>query len=219
MEGRGSPDLAFDGLVHDLNNVFATVLDAADLLENDPQWSSLAAILHRNAARGRRILESYTEAGGVPFELEPVVASAIEFARDFLRAQGAAVEFRSQAEPGLLVKGPCIRWERALFNLLINSGRAVASGGVVEIAVRRSGDRIEIVVADDGPGISAEVLPRIFEPGFSTSPGRSGLGLHIVQSIVAQSGGSVTAANRPGSGGAVFCISVPVEPSAACAPE
>ncbi|HEV2690126.1 MAG TPA: ATP-binding protein, partial [Bryobacteraceae bacterium] len=63
----------------------------------------------------------------------------------------------------------------------------------------------EIVVSDDGPGISPDLLPRIFQPRVSTKSIISGLGLYVVQSIVEQNGGSVTATNGP-TGGAVFTV-------------
>jgi signal transduction histidine kinase len=63
------------------------------------------------------------------------------------------------------------------------------------------------VVSDDGPGISLELLPRIFQPRVSTKSIISGLGLYVVQSIVEQNGGSVTAANGL-NGGAVFTMGI-----------
>ena len=80
-------------------------------------------------------------------------------------------------------------WERVLVNLFLNSAQAGAKN--IHIQAREN----EIVVSDDGPGISAELLPRIFQPRVSTKSIISGLGLYVVQSIVEQNGGTVTAAN------------------------
>ena len=85
--------------------------------------------------------------------------------------------------------------------LFLNSAQA----GAKNDSYSRS--RREIVVSDDGPGISLELLPRIFQPRVSTKSIISGLGLYVVQSIVEQNGGSVTAANGP-SGGAIFTLSI-----------
>lgn len=196
-------NVAIEGLAHDLNNVFTTISDAADLIEADPKWAALAATLQRSVSLGRRILGSFAERGGAPAGLETVLESAMGFAADFLQAQGAQVEFRCDCEAGLVLGGSRIAWERALFNLLINAGQAMGRG-TVDIRGRRVGDDIEVTVADSGPGIAEENLARIFEPGFSTSPARSGLGLHIVESIVKHNGGSISAANRAGASGAVF---------------
>lgn len=196
-------DVAIEGLVHDLNNVFTTISDAADLIETDPKWAALAAILQRSVSLGQRILGSFAERGETPAGLDAVLESAMGFAGDFLQAQGAQVEFRCDCDAGIRLGGSRVAWERALFNLLINAGQAMGRG-TVEIHGRRVGDEVEVTVADSGPGIPEENLARIFEPGFSTSPARSGLGLHIVESIVTHNGGSISAANRAGASGAVF---------------
>jgi signal transduction histidine kinase len=204
-----------EGMVHDLNNVFTTMLDTADLLESDPEYAAIAGVLQRNVARGRRILESFAESGAETVELRPLLAGAIEFARDFLKVEGIEVDFRTDVAEGLAVTGSSIAWERVFFNLLINAGQAIGGRGVVEIAGRQDGDNVEIVVADDGPGIPADVLPRIFQSGFTTNPRRSGVGLQIVESIVRESGGRIAASNRPGARGAAFRISAPAVAAAA----
>ena len=86
-------------------------------------------------------------------------------------------------------------------NLFLNSAQA----GAKNIRIHARG--LEIVVSDDGPGIAPELLPRIFQERVSTKSIISGLGLYVVQSIVEQNGGKVTAANGP-SGGAVFTMQV-----------
>ena len=68
---------------------------------------------------------------------------------------------------------------------------------------------VTIRIADNGPGIPSAILPRIFEPHVSTKGAKSGLGLHIVRSMVQLDGGTVTARNRE-EGGAEFLISVGV---------
>jgi hypothetical protein len=96
---KAQTDLAFHGLVHDLNNVFATILDAADILESDPQWAALANIVQRNVLLGRRILGSFVESGGAPVGVEEVIDSARVLAADFLLAQGCGVEVQCECEP------------------------------------------------------------------------------------------------------------------------
>jgi two-component system, OmpR family, sensor kinase len=84
--------------------------------------------------------------------------------------------------------------------------------GRIEIIAEQTDDSLTITVSDNGPGIPAEILPRIFRPNVSTKTNRSsrsGLGLHIVASIVKKYSGRVTAANRESSSGAVFTILLP----------
>jgi signal transduction histidine kinase len=207
---KAQTDLAVHGLVHDLNNVFATILDAADVLETDPRWASLAGVVQRNALLGQRILGGFAGSCGAPVGVDALLESAGAVAADSLHAQGCAVEFRCECEPGLEIRGSSIAWERAIVNLLINAGQAMGcAGGVVTIRARRADSGVEITITDCGPGIPCGDLARIFEPGFSTKPSRSGLGLHIAASIVEQNGGSISAANRADGNGAVFRIVAP----------
>ena len=72
-------------------------------------------------------------------------------------------------------------------------------------------DHLQIEVCDSGPGIDPKILLNIFQPGFSTRSNSSGLGLHIVRTIVEEHGGSVSAANREDRQGAHFTIRIPVQ--------
>jgi two-component system C4-dicarboxylate transport sensor histidine kinase DctB len=80
----------------------------------------------------------------------------------------------------------------------------------VEIEARADATWVELEVADSGPGISPQNLPRLFEPFFTTKgPGDgTGLGLATSRRIVEELGGTLTAANRA-AGGAVFRIRLP----------
>jgi len=212
MPEERDADLALDGLVHDLSNVFQTILESAELLHSDEHWIWLARALRRSAVRGQRLVDGYreTNVAAPTADLQTVVEDAIEFAADVLRAlRITGVQFRRDLGAGLRLKGNPTTWERVLFNLLINAGQAMPKGGVVDVRTRLRENSVEITVADNGPGIPEEVLPQIFQPRFSTSKSRSGLGLHIVESLVRKNGGTVQAANRAGSRGAEFRISVP----------
>jgi len=98
---------------------------------------------------------------------------------------------------------------RALRNLIENALNATPSGGKIEIRVEEEGGEARISVADDGPGVDAELLSRIFEPYFSTHDSGTGLGLPIACRIAEEHHGRVTARNRP-SGGLEVTISLPV---------
>jgi hypothetical protein len=98
-----------------------------------------------------------------------------------------------------------------LVNLIKNAIEAMPSGGRVEVCARSLPDAVVLSVADTGPGIPPEVLPRLFEPFFSlkaTGKG-TGLGLVICKDLIEKQGGTVVAANRP-EGGAVFTVTIPV---------
>jgi signal transduction histidine kinase len=195
-------DLTLEGLVHDLNNVFQTIAESAELLGSDPKWQRLAHTLQRSADRGYRIVHSILESNRSASALAPVIENAAQFCRDYLEcANGPKIEFTDEIDPQFDLKGDAAGWERVLVNLFLNSAQAGAKN--IHIQARSN----EIVVSDDGPGISAELLPRIFQPRVSTKSIISGLGLYVVQSIVEQNGGTVDAANGP-NGGAVFTMRV-----------
>jgi len=91
--------------------------------------------------------------------------------------------------------------KEVLVNLMENARDAIGERGVVRIHGRTDGDDIVVVeVVDDGSGIDEELLPRIFEPRFSTRSKGAGLGLPIVQRLVSAWGGSVDVTSVPGEG-------------------
>ena len=211
MDDALDSDLTHECLIHDLNNVFETITEAAELLNADRHWRPLAATLQRSVARGKRLV------GAIPDhtpDLAAVVEDAIQSARDFcITARKPHVEFRANLPAAIPLPGSAKEWERVFANLFLNAAQAFRRPGRIEIATERGGDGLKILVSDNGPGIPVEILPRIFRPNVSTKSGsarRSGLGLHIVASIVKRYGGKVTAANRDTRSGAVFSISIPL---------
>jgi signal transduction histidine kinase len=90
--------------------------------------------------------------------------------------------------------------KEVLLNLVENARAALEGPGRVEIRAAAHGEHVEIEVADDGPGIPASLLPRIFEPHFSTRSTGTGLGLAIVRRLVESWGGTVTAESDAGQG-------------------
>jgi signal transduction histidine kinase len=201
------PDLALPCLIHDLNNVFQTLMEAADLLSDDPRWSSLSAAIFRSIERGKDITLSMQVVNHPAAPLETVLDNAVTFVQDSVAVhRGPKICFARDVEPGLVLRHQWA-WERVLINLFLNSVHAMPQGGTISIQARRRDCGTEIVVADEGLGIAPELLPRLFQPDVSTKIG-GGLGLHIVRSIVEREDGEVRAANRNG-GGAEFTITIP----------
>jgi two-component system sensor histidine kinase HydH len=97
---------------------------------------------------------------------------------------------------------------QVLLGLIANASEAMASGGEVLLEALSVSGGIQLSVADSGPGVPAELKSRIFEPFFTTRPKGTGLGLAVVQQIVAAHAGSVAVDDRPG-GGARFVVQLP----------
>jgi two-component system sensor histidine kinase KdpD len=101
--------------------------------------------------------------------------------------------------------------QQALSNLLLNAVVHTTPGTAILVQVRHEASDLMLSVADNGPGLPTELLPRIFDKFFrapDAPAGGSGLGLAIVKGFVEAHGGQISAANRPG-GGAVFIIRIP----------
>ena len=127
-----------------------------------------------------------------------------------MRQDGIAlrVEFPSPFPP---VVASAFQLEQVLLNLVGNAHEALRGGrqgGAITIAGAVEDGRAVVEVRDNGPGIAAEALPRIFEPFYTTKASGTGLGLAISAGIVREAGGELTATNRPG-GGAVFRLAFP----------
>lgn len=213
QDARAGADLTLQGLVHDLNNVFETISDAAEVLASDEQWRDLAAALLRSVDRGRRIVGAYAGQSRAGADLGEVVDRAETFLRDFLRhLAGTRIRVHRRIERHHRLPGDPADWERVFMNLLLNAAQAMkeSGGGDIEVHSRVENGALVVEVLDDGPGIDAAILPRIFTARFSTRSKHAGLGLHIVRTLVENNGASVSAANRPTGTGAVFTIRAPL---------
>ena len=115
--------------------------------------------------------------------------------------------------PDLAVQVDPDQIRQVLVNLFTNAAQAMPGGGTIAVTAEAppSGDA-RLRVRDDGPGIPAELRPRIFEALFSTKPKGSGLGLALCRRILEAHGGSIDL--EPSDGGASFALVVPRAPAA-----
>jgi signal transduction histidine kinase len=121
------------------------------------------------------------------------------------KADGVTI-IRKFAAAGCRINVDTERMRRVVVNLLDNAIQAMAESGVaamerlVVIATRVTQGDFELVIEDTGPGIPAEIMPKIFEPLFSTKSFGTGLGLPTVKQIVEQHGGSIVIESVLGQG-------------------
>jgi two-component system nitrogen regulation sensor histidine kinase NtrY len=152
------------------------------------------------------VASSFSEYGAPsPAGLRPLErVDVLEVAKEVLDLYAAgmgATRFRLEGEG----TAPPVRaredeLKEVLVNLLENARAAVHEDGDVLVKVRPADHDVEIAISDNGIGIAPELLPRIFEPHFSTRSGGTGLGLAIVRRLVESWGGSVLAESVPGRG-------------------
>lgn len=109
-----------------------------------------------------------------------------------------------QADPKLM--------ERVLVNLIGNAAEAIGesrdTGGEILIMARPIRDQVDLTIADNGPGIPADALEKIFNPFFTTKHTGTGLGLAIVHRIIEGHGGTIRAENLPEGKGAKFVLRI-----------
>jgi signal transduction histidine kinase len=178
------------------------------------EGTQLIAAIQKEVDRLTGITEEYLRFARLPRprlekeQVNDIAAQLCEFSREELAQRGISVE--ATLDPLLPpVRGDEGQLRQALLNLLRNAAEAMAGqgGGKVRLETRNAGERVEIRVADAGPGIPAQDLPRIFEPFFSTKEGGTGLGLALVQQIVVEHGGKLQV--ESGASGTTFVIDLP----------
>nr|WP_240940703.1 HAMP domain-containing sensor histidine kinase [Planosporangium flavigriseum] len=142
-------------------------------------------------------------------DLAEVVGAAVQRVR--LRA--TAVSFETDVRPAVVAGRP-LALERMVLNLLDNAAKWSPPQGAVHTALSLDADSVVLTVADSGPGIAEEDVPRVFERFYRAATARSmpgsGLGLAIVAQTIAQHGGTVTV-GRSATGGALMTVRLPLE--------
>ncbi len=203
-------------LAHEIRNplgsleLFAGLLAEANVEDESRRWiEHVQAGLRTLSATVNNVLHLHSTP-------EPELTSTdagelLDWAYEFLLplAKQARVELQIiNGLHGVLIHADRHRLEQVLLNLALNAFRFMPGGGWLSI---RGVDRchiVEIVIRDTGPGIPAEDLAQIFNPGFTTRPGSSGLGLAVCERIVQQHHGSIEVESRPGYG-AAFLLRLP----------
>jgi len=126
------------------------------------------------------------------------------------RAAKQAVEVRvDRPAAPVVAEVDADQLRQVLLNLVLNALDEMPHGGVLDISLRDPENGwIELGVADTGPGVAAEILPRLFAPFASDKETGIGLGLSVSRRIVEDHGGTLRAQNRP-EGGACFTLKLP----------
>lgn len=150
-----------------------------------------------------------------PCDLSELVQGVLAAFRP--RLDAASIVVALDTPPGVVAPIDREKMRQALVNLIENALDAlgeVAGPRRLRVATAASNGVVTVALADNGPGVPADALPRLFEPFFSLKPTGTGLGLAIVRRTVEAHGGRVRAAPAPG-GGAAFSIELPAGEGAA----
>jgi signal transduction histidine kinase len=146
-------------------------------------------------------------------DLRAVLAGVVELTGAEMTEHGVDVEFEKPPSPVMVrVDEELVR--QAVLNLMLNGMQAMLTGGVLRLSVRREQTQAVIEVQDQGEGIPAKLLPRIFDLYFTTKPKGSGIGLALTYRIVQLHGGALdvrsnTDPNSP-ERGTTFTVKLPI---------
>lgn len=196
-------------VAHEINNPLQGMLLHLDLLKPMVEMDRKAVKSFHHLEDGvrriseivSRILQIYSEQErGEKFDINDVVRGALILIERSLEHAGCEVEL-DLADDIPKAKGMHQLVHQAILNILNNAMESMGRGGKLRIASYREKGWVYLDVQDDGQGISADDLPHIFEPFFSSKGGsKPGLGLFITHTIVTGQGGRISVQSREGKG-------------------
>ncbi|MGA2992060.1 MAG: PAS domain S-box protein [Candidatus Korobacteraceae bacterium] len=229
---RNSERLAIAGrmaatVAHEINNPLETVTNILYLLQQtlelDPMAREFLGIAEREVARIRQIAQltlKYHRSASLspePVDMPELIDSVLTLYGRRIQTLGISVE--KEYEPNGTVEGIAGELRQVISNLILNAIEALEhSGDRLRIRVHRGSDwnglaGVRVVIADRGPGISAQHVAALFQPFFTTKGERgTGLGLWVSRGIIEKHGGTirVRSATRPGASGTVFLLFLPL---------
>jgi PAS domain S-box-containing protein len=217
-------------LAHELRNPLAPIVLSAEIIRvNAPadesiKWAS--DVIARQAAQLTRLVDDLLDVSRITLgkitlnrsalDLAPVIAQAVEATAPLFADHGHELSIDVPARP-LPVRGDGARLTQIISNLLHNAAKFTRKGGRIGLRVRQDGGRIVLTVADNGDGIPAHMLERVFdmfmqieEPG-TRSQGGLGLGLALVKRLVDMHDGAIEARSEGPGRGSEFIVRLPVD--------
>jgi len=216
-------------LSHELRTPLNAIFGWTHLLKrgklSDAESARGIDIIERNAEAQRAIIDELLDisrivTGKLQLEPKPVeVVSVIDAAVDAVRpaAEAKNIQIVTAFGPDVgVVMGEAVRLQQVVWNLLVNAVKFTPRQGRIDVELKVTDHNVEIVISDTGEGISPEFLPYIFErfrqadTSSRRMHGGLGLGLSIVNSLVAMHGGSVRAESDGNGKGARFIVTLPL---------
>jgi len=209
------------GVAHEINNPLTIIMAQLHLMAQAPmstQVEEALGVIDAAAKRAASIVRDlilfaeHRPPRRARCQVTEQIREVVAFEEARLESEGVSV--RTDLEPVPDIWADHNHLQEVLLHVIQNAQHAMVEahgGGVLTVKTTMVESGVRIEVADDGPGIPPEHLPRIFNPFFTTKqPGDGrGLGLSVAHSIVTEHGGRMWAENRP-DGGALFTIDLPI---------
>jgi signal transduction histidine kinase len=211
------------GVSHEIRNPLATIALNVDLLEEElhqPSPEGAAEVaeafteIKTNLARLDDLVQDYLSLVRVsaiqrdPVDLKTIVMQFAQEITPMLTARSIALHLDGLDLLGTVALHPNT-FRRVLLNLAHNAMDAMPQGGTLTFHGQRNASMVQLDVRDTGVGIPPEHYAQIFEPLHTTKPGGTGLGLYIVQEVLAAHGGQVAVQSTVGHG-TTFTITLPL---------
>jgi signal transduction histidine kinase len=209
-------------LAHEIRNplgsmeLFTGLLaDATAHLPETRQWvTHLQAGLRALSATVNNVLQFHSQGSlqMLPTELDRLVGETLDFLAPLARQRGQ--EIRLENNVGKIVThADSNRLKQVFLNLALNAFRSMPPGGKLAVRLRWAPQFPEglaqIDFQDDGRGVAPELLDKIYDPGFTTTPGSPGLGLSVCKKVMEQHGGEIRVQSKP-QHGSTFSLFLPV---------
>jgi two-component system sensor histidine kinase PilS (NtrC family) len=197
------------GIAHEIRNPLASISGSIQLLKDSPvseEDRALMAIVNREVQRLNVLIGDLLDYANprpsqhVDFDIDVLVRETVQVAR--ADQAFADIEMTTNVAGPLPVRADSAKLRQVMWNLLRNAADAAAAGGkhVYVTAIRGDDDDVQILVEDDGPGISPERLSHIFDPFFTTKEKGTGLGLATCHAVISEHEGRITAESEVGRG-------------------
>jgi two-component system NtrC family sensor kinase len=231
-EKMGAIGQLVSGVAHELNNPLASITAFAQLMLSDNNLTAedrhATEVIASEARRAARIVHNLLtfarqhKAEKTYADINQVIENTLELRGYDLSVRGIQIE-RSYAEPAPSTMVDAYQLQQVILNLVTNAEQAMAGferrHHRLTVRSARGTDTVHIEIEDTGPGIPSDSLERIFNPFYTTKPvgHGTGLGLSISLGIISEHGGRIWAENVA-SGGAKFCIDLPLIASPAGGP-
>lgn len=207
------------GIAHEINNPLNAIMMASQyalrLAGDQPKVAASLNTVVDQTKRCGRIIQSVLQfakderRGKSAQDINDIIRQSSHLAKTYVK-KSLTIDLALSGEP-LFVMMDATEIEQVIVNIVQNATLAATKDCVVKITSQHLGETARVSIADNGPGIPAEILPKIFDPFFSTrgTEGGTGLGLSVVHGIVADHGGVIWAESQPRAG-AVFHVELPV---------
>jgi two-component system CheB/CheR fusion protein len=225
-------------LAHELRNPMAPICNGIDVLRivtpKGEEAKQILDMMEEQTHNLVRLIDDLLDVSRVTrgkmelkrqrVALATIITNAIQTAEPLIQAKGHELMVK-QAGEGLYVFGDPTRLTQVVANLLNNAAKYTPHGGKISLSTERIGDQGVIRVKDNGLGIAADMLSRIFElfvqadNSLNRSQGGLGIGLTLVKSLVDVHGGTVEATSSGPGKGSEFTVRLPILPASDLVPE